>query len=131
MKTWNGRPVVSDAHRDALETHAALLEFGEGVPRAEAEARAHAEYARGHHQAAAAHHLRGQRAALAAGDLGDAHKHGVMYALHLHALGHDPTDQVPDEVKALVEAEDKPGVHKFKAAAGDRLVLDPVTGKGK
>lgn len=123
-KTWMGRTISRDTDADDLETRAALLEFGEGVPRSQAEDQAHREYLREQHRGAAAHHLRGLRAAQASGDLEEGRKHGEAYHQHLSRLGHDSMDQVPDEVKELVEDEERHTHYRFKAHGADRL-LEP------
>jgi hypothetical protein len=123
-KLWYGRPIASESHVDGLETAAALKEFGEGLPRSEAEAQAHDEYLKDIHSKAAAHHLRGMRAAQAAGDLDEAGLHGEAYANHLEALGHDPMEAVPESVQKLVDSESKPTSHRFKTHAADCLLSD-------
>lgn len=119
-----GRRIVRDNDADDLETRAALLEFGDGVPRSQAEDRAHREYLQEQHRTAAAHHLRGLRAAQASGDLEEARRHGEAYHQHLTRLGHDSMDQVPDDVKELVEDEERGTHYRFKAHGADRL-LEP------
>lgn len=123
-KVWQGRPIVHDSHREALETAAAIKEFEHGFSREDAESEAYAEYAKENHLQAAAHHLRGLRAAQANADMDEAQKHGVAYGIHMGALGYDPMDQVPEDVQALVTAEDRKPAYKFKAHAADRLLLD-------
>lgn len=120
-----GRRIVRDSDSDRLEEAAAMLEFGDGVPRSQAEDRAHQTYTLDEHRKAAAHHLRGLRAAQAAGDLQEAHHHGEAYHRHMGRLGHDSMDQVPEDVKKLVEAEDKGTHYKFKAHAADKLLYPP------
>jgi hypothetical protein len=121
-KDWYGKPVLNDTDVDGLETAAAWKEFGEGTPRKQAEQEAYDEYAKTQHQKAAAHHLRGMRAAQASGDLDESRLHGEAYHHHMLSLGHDPTDQVPDEIKALVEDEGKARHYKFKSHPADGLL---------
>ena len=128
-KTWMGRRIVKDTDADRLEEAAALLEFGEGVPRSQAEDRAHRDYLADQHRRAAAHHLRGLRAAQAAGDLEEGAKHGEAYHHHMGKLGHDSMDQVPDDVKALVEADDRGTHYRFKAHGADKLLYPDEDGK--
>ena len=120
---WQGRPVLKDADYDQLETDAALKEFGEGKPRSHAEEESYQTYKRNQHLAAAAHHLRGMRAAQATGDLDEARLHGELYHRHMGELGFDSADQVPDEVKALVEHEGKAKQYKFKAHGADQFIM--------
>jgi hypothetical protein len=121
--SWYNRPILSQDHIPELERSAALLEFGHGMHREDAEKHAYANYKVQHHQHAAAHHLRGLKAAQAAGDIEEAQKHGVAYSLHMENLGHDPMEAVPPNIRALAEAEDKPKAYKFKSHAGDALIL--------
>ena len=120
--TWYGRPIAKETHKNDLEHHAAMLEFGEGYPRKQAEEAAYGAYMREHHQQASAHHLRGMRAAQASGDLSEANLHGEAYHHHMTNLGHDSLDQVPPEIHALTEAEDRHTHYKFKAHPADRLL---------
>lgn len=121
--TWQGRRVVSDAHKASLEHAAAIHEFEGGKPRKEAEAHAYDEYKREHHAQAAAHHLLGMRAAQATGDMDESGKHGMAYDLHLRSLGHDPLDEVPPEIKKLVDDPERKGHYKFKTHRSDAMLL--------
>lgn len=121
---WAGRKILSQDHIPDLEHAAALYEFEQGFPRQNAEDLAYHDYKSKHHRDAAAHHLRGLRAAQASGDIDEAHKHGVAYSLHMTELGHDPMDQVPDEIKKLAEGEGLKAQYKFKAHNGDQFLLD-------
>lgn len=130
-KIWQGRPIVHDSHREALETASAIKEFEHGLSREDAEAEAYAEYTKQNHLEAAAHHLRGLRAAQANGDMDEAQKHGVAYGIHMGQLGYDPLDQVPEDVQALVTAEDRSPTYKFRAHKADRLLLDLDAGRSQ
>ena len=121
---WQGRRIVKDTHAPEIEHAAAIYEFKHLLPRGEAERRAFDDYRKAHHQQAAAHHLRGMRAAGAAGDLDEASKHSTAYSLHLHALGHDPLEAVPSEIESLVNDEKRKSHYKFKAHNADALLLD-------
>lgn len=121
---WLGNKIVHPSHADELEHNAALFEFEHGIPRKEAEARAYDDYRKSHHRDGASHHLRGMRAAQASGDLEEARKHGIAFAMHMEALGHDPMDEVPEEIRALAEGDDKKPFAKFKAHKGDSFFLD-------
>lgn len=122
-KIWAGRPIFKETHMDELERLAALAEFEEGLPRSHAETKAYGTYLQQHHTAAAAHHLRGMRAAQAAGDLSEASLHGEAYHQHLSKLGYDSIDEVPETVKALLEDEGKPKHYRFKAHPADALLV--------
>lgn len=121
MHEWQGRPIISKAHIPDLESRAAVLEFEEGLSRDMAEDQAHEEYAREHHKAAAAHHLKGLQDARDSGDLDEARKHGEAYARHINALGYDDFDPVPDEIRELAQKETKKK-HNFKEHHGDSLL---------
>jgi hypothetical protein len=121
-RKWQGRQLVSRSHVSELERESALREFRDQMPREQAEEQAYQDYQRKHHAEAGAHHLRGLKAAQASGDTEEAKKHGIAYELHLKALGHEPGEGVPDEIRAHVEAP-KAVHHKFKAHAGDALLL--------
>jgi hypothetical protein len=125
MKTWYGnRPVLKDSHIDDLETAAAINEFEHGMPRSKAEAAAYDEYIKDHHRKACAHHLRGMRASQASGDIDASRLHGDAYHHHMAALGYDDTEEVPEDIKALVEDEGRPKHYKFKGHPADQLLLD-------
>jgi len=120
---WYNKPIISQDHIPDLERQAAINEFEHGLPRATAEAQAYRSYREKLHKEAAAYHLRGLRAAQAAGDLPEARKHGVAYSLHLSHLGLDPMDRVHPEIKELAEGEEKKPQYKFKAHKGDILLV--------
>lgn len=120
---WQGKRIVHDSHAADLEHRAALHEFEGGHPRQEAERLAYDEYRREHHRQAAAHHLRGMRAAQGSGDMDESRKHGIAYGLHLKALGLDPMDEVPADIRALIDGEDRQPQYKFKTHKGDALLL--------
>lgn len=122
--SWSKRPILNQDHIADLERDSALNEFEQGQPRESAENNAYSAYRKQHHLQGAAHHLRGLRAAQEAGDIDEAHKHGVAYSLHMGHLGHDPMDAVPEEVKSLVEGESKPKMYKFKAHKADAFLLE-------
>jgi hypothetical protein len=125
LPKWGKYPIVSDSHIPDLEYEAAIKEFGDGLPREEAEKAAYDKYAKEHHSRAAAHHLRGSRAASASGDLDEARKHGVAFAAHMTALGYDPMDAVPPEILNLTEGPQRAAHYKFKANKADALLLKP------
>jgi hypothetical protein len=122
--TWAGRSILDSEDAKGLETEAALREFRDRRPRAEAEEDAHRQYRHGHHQKAAAHHLRGMKMAQASGQTEEAHKHSVMYALHLQQLGHDPYKEPPPEVRALLSKEPDQKQYRYKDHGGDGFLLE-------
>ncbi len=124
---WQGRPILQSSHAHDLDTQAAIYEFKHGLSRQDAEARAHDEYRLQTHTQAAAHHLRGVRAAQALGDQKAARKHGLLYNLHIRALGADPLGSVPDAVHRLTLDVERPNPgYRFQVHAGDRFVLKPT-----
>ena len=120
--TWNGRKVAKESHIPDLEAKAAQLEFKNRMSKEDAEQRTHHTYKQEQHRLSAAHHLAGLKAAQAAGSHEEGHKHGILYAEHLKQLGLDPMGPVPDEIKSLVEKQDK--FYRFKSHQGDNFLLD-------
>lgn len=120
---WSKRPIISQDHIADLERDSAINEFEHGMDRESAENGAYQAYRKKHHSEGAAHHLRGLRAAQEAGDIEEAHKHGVAYALHMGELGHDPMDAVPEDIKKIAEGETKPKVYKFKSHKSDHFLV--------
>ncbi len=123
---WMGRPVLHPDHSEELETHAAVNEFGMKMPRAHAEQAAYDDYVTRQREQAAAHHLAGVKAAHGAGDMEAARKHGMMYAVHAKALGHEPVGPVP----ASIAAHGSQKVYKFKPHKGDLFALDQKAPEG-
>lgn len=122
---WQGRKIAKDEDKHDLEQRAALYEFKHRMNRGDAEHRAHHEYKQDKHREAAAYHLQGLKAAQAAGSQEEGHKHGLMYQLHMKALGLDPMDSVPHEIQSLADKQDK--FYKFKAHRGDLFLLQGKT----
>ena len=120
---WYNRAIVSQDDIPDLEHGAALYEFEHGHKREDAEEKSYQDYKRKTHSAAAAHHLRGLKAAQEAGDLDECEKHGVAYSLHMQHLGHDSMDKVPEDIQKLVDDEKKPNVYKFKSHKADHLLM--------
>ena len=118
---WNGRKIAKEEDAHDLEQRAALYEFKHRMPRGDAEHRAHHEYRQDRHREAAAYHLQGLKAAQHAGSQEEGHKHGLMYQLHMKALGLDPMGPVPHEIKSLADKQDK--FYKFKPHRGDVFLL--------
>lgn len=123
--TWLDKyPIVDADHVHDLETRAAIGEFMNRMPRHLAEAKAHEDYKKDQLTEAAGHHLNGIKSSHAAGDHVAAKKHGIMYALALKALGHDPVGEVPSEVstKAKNMSITDP-IHSFRAHRADQYSL--------
>lgn len=123
-KKWQDRVILADEHGPELTQRAAELEFKERLHREAAEAQAYREYHRKHVLAAAAHHLRGMKAAQATGDTDEARKHGAMYEMHMGKLGLDPWQEPPRELKSAMTADDRSAAHKFRAHPGDTFVVE-------
>lgn len=121
MPLWNGKRIAKDDDTHDLERRAATYEFKHRMNRHDAEHRAHHEYRQEKHKEAAAYHLAGLKAAQASGSHEDAHKHGMMYQLHLKEIGLDPVGPVPTDVGALMEKLDR--FYKFKPHHGDAFLL--------
>lgn len=119
---WQGRPILDPKDHHTLETVAAAREFGQKLPKDEAEKDAYAWYTKQHHMAGAAHHLDGMHKAREAGDQESARKHSLMYTLHLKGAGLDPNGPVPQELKQHMT--ENPTPHKFKAHKADQLILN-------
>lgn len=120
---WLGRNILDEKHSPDLEYAAAIHEFGNAKPRKDAEEAAYNDYKREHHTQAAAHHLRGMRAAEGSHDFDEARKHSIAYSLHMNELGHDPMDAVPNDIKELAEGEKLKGQYRFKSHKGDLFLL--------
>lgn len=120
---WLGRPLADEEDAGEAEQRAAALEFGHALPRHEAEARAYEEYQKDRRLQAAAHHLAGIRASQGAGDMDSARRHGLLYQLHLNALGMDPNTSPPPEVLAKLNAPEKKSLYRFKSHPADVFAL--------
>jgi hypothetical protein len=121
---WQGRAIAEKDHAHDLDREAAMHEFGNKLPRAEAEEKAYESYKKDQHARAAAHHLQGMKAAHASGNMEEARKHGILYDQHVKGLGHESSiGPVPSSISRYVSEDDK-GPYKFKAHHGDRFVLD-------
>ncbi len=128
--TWAGHyPILNQDHADELDAAAAAHEFRNGMPRQEAEARAHGDYTRARALDAAAHHLIGVTAAHAVGAAEAAQLHGAGYAAAMQHAGHDPFGTPPPEVLDRVK-ELAPKAHTFKAHASDSMFA-PVSAEAK
>jgi len=121
---WLGKyPVLHPDHLNDLETLAGVHEFGNKMPRHEAEKKAYGDYVEDQRLSAAAHHLAGLKAAQAAGNQPAAIKHGQMYSLHSQALGHEAIGEPHKHVAARMQ--NIKGIANFKAHKGDYFALPP------
>lgn len=118
---WNGRKIAKEEDKHDLESRAAVFEFKHRMARPDAEHRAHFEYQQDKHREAAAYHMQGLKASQGAGSLEEGHKHGMMYQLHMKALGLDPMGPVPHEIQGLADKQEK--FYKFKPHRGDNFLL--------
>ena len=120
---WLDKQVLHPDHVHELEKRAASLEFEEHIPRKAAETQAYREYRHDNHRKSSAHHLRGMKAAQAAGDGKAAAKHGAMFEQHMKALGHEPWSELPADVAKHMKTPEEE-VHRFRAHQGDRFIVD-------
>lgn len=121
LAQWKGRDILDPKHAEELDRSAAELEFGENLPRHEAEERAYSAYRRSRYLEGAAHHWKGFTAACAVGDP-SSKEHKLMYDVYMRALGENPAAAPPPEVKRLVPEADVRRA-KFVAHPADRLPL--------
>ena len=121
MAQWKGRDILDAQHATELDRSAAELEFGQSLPRKEAEERAYNSYRKSRYLEGAAHHWKGFTAASAVGDP-SSKEHKLMYDVYMRALGHNPAEAPPPEVKSLVPEADTRRA-KFVAHPADQLPL--------
>jgi hypothetical protein len=126
LPMWKGKYPMSDtAHADDLDMRSTIYQHMQRLPEHEAQARAHTDYRKEQIEKAAGHHWNGMKASFAAGNDEAAKKHGVMYTLALHQLGHKDTLNPPKEV--LEAAKDpKQAIGTFRAHPGDAYSMPPV-----
>lgn len=118
---WNGRDIAKDEDAHDLDSRAAIYEFKHRMKREDAEHRAHHEYKQDRHREAAAYHLQGMKAAQGSGSQEEGRKHGLMYQLHMKALGLDPMAAVPHEIQSLADKQDK--FYNFRPHRSDVFLL--------
>lgn len=118
--SWLGRLILAPEHGAELEQASAVNEYGLKMPRKEAESAAYADYEKRQRAEAAAHHLAGMKAAHAAGDLEAAQKHGLLYSMHVKALGEEPAGPAPSSVAALLQGAK---VYRFRPHKGDHFAV--------
>ncbi len=120
---WMGRPISKDEDVHDLETRAAIHEFGDKLPRQEAEEKAYGNYLRDRRLEGAAHHLAGMKAAQGAGQMDEARRHGDFYSLHLKALGLNPVGPVPPEVQAKLSQPNAEKLYRFRGHNADQFAV--------
>lgn len=125
LPMWKGKYPMSDTtHVDDLQMRSDVYQHMHRLPEHEAQARAHADYRKDQIFAAAGHHWNGMKAASAAGNVDAAKKHGVMYTLALHQLGHkDPMSPPPEVLEAAKDPKSK--IARFQAHPGDAYSMPP------
>jgi hypothetical protein len=112
--------ILAPEDTDSLDTNSAVLEFRGGLPKEQAEAKAHTNYLRNHALDAAAYHYLGMRAAVAAQHIPAAKQHGQAYILAMRHLGLGPTDAPPKEVLDRIQDFEK-SPYKFSAHKADEF----------
>jgi hypothetical protein len=125
---WQGQSILDSKHSKDLELSSAINEFHHGMSRQDAERKALDDYRSEHHARAAAHHLAGMNAAQAIGSPDDGKRHYEMYRLHIRALGHEPHEAVPPEVKQHLQGDSPDRVYRFKAHGADQFLVSPTLG---
>ena len=122
-KPWLDKyDVMSEEDHPALEAAASVHEFRNGLPKEQAEAKAHGDYLRGHAIQAMGHHLLGSKAALAVGNSEAAMKHGKAYEAAAKHAGAG-LDKVPDEVLEVIKSGKLSGIYNHKSHAADDFFL--------
>ena len=116
---WQGvYDVLTPEDHDVLDTNAANYEFRGGLPKEQAEAKAHKEYLRQHALDSSAHHYLGMKAALAANHEIAAKKHGEAFAAAMGHLGYNPLETLPKDVLERTKDIQK-SPYQFKPHKGD------------
>ena len=116
----NKYSILDDADQNSLEADAAVNEFKLGMPKDQAESKAHQDYLKQHALKVAAHHLQGIRVANASNAEEAAKMHGKAFEAAMKHAGLS-TDKVPPEVQALVDAS-KP-IYNYKSHPADAFFL--------
>jgi len=127
-KTWQSNeswPITSAEDEADLYRRSVVKEFHEKKPRHIADAEAYSDWRREMHGKAAAHHLRGMRAAQGAGDMESARKHGFHYATHMQLIGLDPHGPVPPEITKHAGEQVKEPIYQFRAHPSDSWATLP------
>jgi hypothetical protein len=122
-KPWLDKyEVLSEDDHPALEAAAAIQEMRNGLPKEQAEAKAHDDYLRKHAIQAMGHHLLGSKASLAVGNSEAAMKHGAAYEAAAKHAGVG-LDKVPDEVLEVIKSGKLSGIYNHKSHAADGFFL--------
>lgn len=119
----NQWPIFTPDDEKDLYRRSVVKEFHEKKPRRIADGESYAEWRKEAHAKAAAHHLRGMKAAQGAGDMKEARKHGDMYNSHLRILGEDPYGPVPESVKKHAGINEDSSFYHFKPHNSDSLIV--------
>ena len=127
---WEGRPVARDLDAADLSSRAAIEEFCNKRPRKDAEELVYGNYVKDQRTQAAAHHLANMKAANSVGDKETAFKNWMLYNLHCKALGLEPIGEVPKEIQAHLDKEDRKSPVHFRAHPADIFALQDQD-KGK
>lgn len=126
---WLNRAITDHGDQKILEAEAAHNELHGKMPRSQAEDVTYANYKRKEHMAAAGHHLKNLRLAIAKGEKKDAEKHSTLYKLHIQAMGLNPSHPAPPEAE---ESASKPMTekgHRFSNHPADILLSDQPLSK--
>jgi hypothetical protein len=119
---WLDRYEVTDPDdHQSLEVSAAVHEFGGGLKRDDAEAKAHSEYTFNKAVDAAAHHYLGMRAAAASKNDVAAKKHGESYVNAMTFINADPYSAPPKMVMDRIE-DLKTKLYSYKSHPADFLI---------
>ena len=120
-------PIFSKEDENDLYNRSVVKEFHEKKSRHQADAEAYYDWRREQHAKAAAHHLRGMKAAQGSGDMEQGKKHGLLYNHHMNMLGHDPYLSPPEEVSRHIGAEPTESMYKFKPHPTDSMTYHSDT----
>ncbi len=115
-------PLADAGHHDEVATNAALHMLKGGLPKEQAEKKAHDEYVTKLRTDAAHYHSAGMKAATAMGDTESAKSHAGMLQLHRKALGDNPIGALPSRQAGQSVAPKM----KFKPHPGDHFAVNDV-----
>lgn len=115
-------PMADASHHDELQTSAAINMLQGGMPKEQAEVKAHDDYVKKQRTDALHYHAAGMKAATAIGDMDSAKKHGAMFSLHRKALGDNPVGAPPAKAPGVSSSPKM----KFKAHPGDHFAVNDV-----
>jgi hypothetical protein len=115
-------PMADASHHDELHTNAAINMLQGGMPKEQAEKKAHDDYVTKLRTDAVHYHAAGMKAATAIGDTDSAKKHAGMMQLHRKALGTNPIGAPPKPMAGMATAPKM----KFKPHPGDHFAVNDV-----